>query len=139
MQLYAPQMADGAATARRHADTQIIINHTGMPLDRDPEGLAGLAQRHAGARRLPQRRRQDLGPRHGRSSTGPWSRSGPFVLETIDMFGTDRCLFASNFPVDRLFSDYATVWRAFDQITGSFSEEERSGLFHDNAERIYRL
>ena len=63
----------------------------------------------------------------------------PFVLETIDMFGTARCLFASNFPVDRLFSDYATVWSAFDQITGDFSADERNGLFHDNAVRVYRI
>ena len=71
----------------------------------------------------------------------PWTVESirPFVLETIDVFGTARCLFASNFPVDRLFSDYATVWRAFDQLTRSFSDEERSGLFHGNAERIYRL
>ena len=40
MQLYASQMPDGAATARRHPDTQIVVNHTGMPLDRDAEGLA---------------------------------------------------------------------------------------------------
>ena len=72
MQLYAPQMADGAATARRHPDTQIIINHTGMPARSRPRGPGRLAQRHAGSRGLPQRRRQDLGPRHGRSSTGPW-------------------------------------------------------------------
>ena len=63
----------------------------------------------------------------------------PFVLETIDLFGTARCLFASNFPVDKLFSDYASAWRAFDSITADFSASERTALFHDNAVRLYRL
>ena len=115
MQLYAPQMADGAATARRHPDTQIIINHTGMPLDRDPEGLAAW---RSGMRALA------ACPNVAVKISGlgmvdhHWTVKSirPFVLETIDMFGTDRCLFASNFPVDRLFSDYAALWRAFDQI-----------------------
>lgn len=63
----------------------------------------------------------------------------PFVLETIDMFGTGRCLFASNFPVDRLFSDYARLWRAYDALTADLSAAERTALFHDNAVRVYRL
>lgn len=138
MQLYALQMAEGAATARRHADTQIIINHTGMPLDRDPEGLAAWRSGMRGLAACPNVavKISGLG-----MVDHPWTVKSirPFVLETIDVFGTARCLFASNFPVDRLFSDYATVWRAFDQLTRSFSDEERSGLFHGNAERIYRL
>ena len=63
----------------------------------------------------------------------------PFVLDTIDAFGTDRCMFASNYPVDRLYGTYAGIWRAFDEITRDFSAEERSNLFHDNTVRIYRL
>jgi predicted TIM-barrel fold metal-dependent hydrolase len=138
MQLYAPQMPDGAATARRHPDIQIIINHTGMPLDRDPKGL--------GAWRSGMRALADC-PNVAVKISGlgmvmhDWSvdRIRPFVLETIDIFGTDRCIFASNFPVDRLFSDYATLWSAFDEITAGFSEDERRALFHDNATRLYRL
>ena len=61
------------------------------------------------------------------------------MLDTIEAFGTDRCMFASNFPVDRLTGTYASIWRAFDRITSDFSPEERANLFHDNAVRIYRL
>ena len=60
-------------------------------------------------------------------------------LATSDPFGADRCLFASNFPVDRLASDYDAIWRAFDEITADFSEAERQKLFHDNAAHIYSL
>ena len=63
----------------------------------------------------------------------------PFALETIHLFGTGRCLFASNFPVDRLFSDYAGRWWAFDALTTDFSAAEHTALFHDNAARMYRL
>ena len=63
----------------------------------------------------------------------------PFVLDMIDILGVDRCMFASNFPVDSLFSDYATVWNAYDEITADFSDEERTKLFHDNAEKYYRI
>ena len=61
------------------------------------------------------------------------------VLATIEIFGPERCLFASNFPVDRLASDYDAIWRAFDQITADFSADERRKLFHDNAAHFYRL
>ncbi len=63
----------------------------------------------------------------------------PFVLDTIDIFGVERCMFASNFPMDKLHADYASIWQAFDQITADFSAPERQALFHDNAARLYRL
>jgi predicted TIM-barrel fold metal-dependent hydrolase len=63
----------------------------------------------------------------------------PLVLETIDAFGTERSMFASNFPVDRLYRDYATLWRAFEAIVYGASEAEKAALFRGNAERIYRL
>ena len=63
----------------------------------------------------------------------------PFVLDTIEIFGPERCMFASNFPVDRLQSSYDALWSAFDRITADFSEPERRALFHDNAIRYYRL
>jgi predicted TIM-barrel fold metal-dependent hydrolase len=63
----------------------------------------------------------------------------PFVLDTIDILGVDRCMFASNFPVDSLFSDYETVWKAYDEITYGFTDSERAKLFRTNAEKYYRI
>jgi predicted TIM-barrel fold metal-dependent hydrolase len=63
----------------------------------------------------------------------------PFVLEAIDLFGVERCMFASNFPVDKMFSDYDVLWNAFRTITAGFAAAERAALFHDNAARFYRL
>jgi predicted TIM-barrel fold metal-dependent hydrolase len=63
----------------------------------------------------------------------------PYVEETIGVFGTERCMFASNFPVDNLFSSYDVLFDAFKAITASYTRQERKMLFHDNAERFYRL
>jgi predicted TIM-barrel fold metal-dependent hydrolase len=63
----------------------------------------------------------------------------PFVLATIELFGVERCLFASNFPVDKLMSDYRTLWQAYDNITRDFSADERAALFQGNAARYYRI
>jgi predicted TIM-barrel fold metal-dependent hydrolase len=63
----------------------------------------------------------------------------PFVLQTIEAFGVSRCMFASNFPVDKLYSDFDALYAAFREITRSFSAEERRQLFHDTAARYYRL
>ncbi len=61
------------------------------------------------------------------------------VLETIGWFGVERCMFASNFPVDKLMGSYDELWKSFAEIAASFSETEQRKLFHDNAARYYRL
>jgi predicted TIM-barrel fold metal-dependent hydrolase len=63
----------------------------------------------------------------------------PLVLETLDIFGAVRAMFASNFPVDGLYSDYDTLVDAYRTITATLSPGERRALFHDNAQRFYRL
>jgi predicted TIM-barrel fold metal-dependent hydrolase len=63
----------------------------------------------------------------------------PYVHETIDTFGSDRAMFASNFPVDRLFGTYTALWNAYAQIVGDASDSEKDALFVRNAERIYRI
>ena len=57
----------------------------------------------------------------------------------IEHFGTDRCMFESNFPVDKISCSYPVLWNAFKRMTANYSEDERSKLFHDNAKRVYRL
>ena len=61
------------------------------------------------------------------------------VLDAIEIFGADRAMFASNFPVDSLVADFETIFAGFDVITADLSEAERAGLFRDNARRTYRL
>ena len=63
----------------------------------------------------------------------------PLVLETIEIFGIDRCMFASNFPVDKLYSSFGQLFAAFEAIVAGFSAAEQDKLFRSNAERIYRI
>jgi predicted TIM-barrel fold metal-dependent hydrolase len=63
----------------------------------------------------------------------------PYVLETIDTFGVERAMFASNFPVDRLFGSYADLWHAYASIVDGASVAEKEALFCRNAERFYRI
>ncbi|HJO11206.1 MAG: amidohydrolase family protein [Gammaproteobacteria bacterium] len=58
---------------------------------------------------------------------------------TIDQFGPDRCMFESNFPVDKLSCSYTVLWNQFKKLTRGFSADERAAMFHDTAKRVYRL
>jgi L-fuconolactonase len=62
----------------------------------------------------------------------------PYFEFCIEKFGVDRCMFESNFPVEKLSNSYVVVWNAFKRITAHFSAAERAALFHDTATRIYR-
>jgi predicted TIM-barrel fold metal-dependent hydrolase len=138
LQLYPAQMQDAAALAHANPDTLIILNHAGMPVDRDEEGV-GFWQ--SGIRELAGA--PNVGVKISGLGTVDWKWTAesirPFVLQTIEAFGISRCMFASNFPVDKLYSDFDTLYGAFHEITESFSEDERRSLFHDNAARYYRL
>ncbi|WP_232316455.1 amidohydrolase family protein [Candidatus Burkholderia verschuerenii] len=57
----------------------------------------------------------------------------------IDVFGVDRCVFGSNFPVDRLACSYQALWERYIEAVRDFSEDEQDRLFYRNASRIYRI
>ena len=63
----------------------------------------------------------------------------PYVLEVIDAFGVNRCLFASNFPIDGLHAGYAALWSAYARIVAGASNAEQDQLLRSNAIRLYRL
>lgn len=62
-----------------------------------------------------------------------------YYLHTIECFGPERCMFESNFPVDRWSLSYRTVWNAFKKLTVGFSADERTAMFSGTARRVYRL
>jgi predicted TIM-barrel fold metal-dependent hydrolase len=63
----------------------------------------------------------------------------PYFEHALSRFGADRCMFESNFPVDKLSCSYTTLWNAFKRLTRSYSPGDRAALFHDTAARVYRL
>ena len=58
---------------------------------------------------------------------------------TIEKFGVDRCMFESNFPVDKASCSYTVLWNSFKRLTAGFSADEKAKLYHDTAARVYRL
>ena len=63
----------------------------------------------------------------------------PYFNFCIDKFGVDRCMFESNFPVDKVSFSYSVMWNAFKRISKDFSPDERSSLFYNTAVKVYRL
>jgi predicted TIM-barrel fold metal-dependent hydrolase len=131
-------LEDAARLANDIPEVQIILGHTAMPIGRSP---GELREWRKGLEAL------GTGPNISAkiSALGmldqQWTTESiaPFVLDAIDILGVDRCMFASNFPVDSLFSDYTTLWNAYSDITSDFSDADRAMLFHDNAERFYKI
>src|SRR3546814_8374594 len=68
----------------------------------------------------------------------PWDagQARPYVLETIDLFGADRAMFASNFPTDKLFGSFDKHLGAYDAITADFSGRERAALLDRKSTRL---
>lgn len=58
---------------------------------------------------------------------------------TIEVFGPERCMFESNFPVDRASCSYTVLWNQFKKLSAGFSASERASMFHDTAQRVYRM
>jgi predicted TIM-barrel fold metal-dependent hydrolase len=138
LQLFAWQTAEARPLLNRHPDTQIILNHTLMPFDRSPDGLTawrrGLAElasypnvvlKISGLGMLP----------------GGWddTRNRQLVTQAVEAFGTQRCLFGSNFPIDRIATDYASIWAVFRSAISDFSKDEQRAMLRGNAERVYRI
>ncbi|MBB5785454.1 amidohydrolase family protein [Jiangella mangrovi] len=138
LQVYPDQLADGARLAAAHPDTAVILDHAGMPLGRDLDsvrawrkGLDLLAEQPNTSVKI-----SGLGMTDHRWSVGSLR---PLVLEVIEAFGVDRAMFASNFPVDSLYSSFGELYEAFDTITADFSAGERAALFAGTARRVYRI
>lgn len=137
LQLYFWQVDEFIDLARQFPDTQIILNHTGMQVD----GPALFDGWRKAMKRLAEA--PNVACKISGLGMGDWTWTTdsirPYVEAAIDAFGVDRCMFASNFPVDKLFSSYDAIWDAFKEITANYSPSERIALFHDNAARFYRL
>ena len=116
----------------------IIINHTGLPAMRNRsdiarwyDALARVAERPNIAIKI-----SGLGLAH---QTWSVDANREIVLKTIDLFGTDRCMFASNFPVDSLCAGLGDIIQGFRKIVDHLSDAQKAALFHGNATQIYRF
>ncbi len=155
--VYHPQIPDVTQLARRFPEQTIVLNHVGGPLgigpykDRRSEvfdvwqpaieelascanvqvKLGGLAMSMAGFGW----HKRDVPP----GSQELADAMAPYFRTCIDAFGSDRCMFESNFPVDKVSCSYTTLWNAFKLVAREYSARERAALLHDTAVRTYRL
>ncbi len=138
MQLYPHQIAEALTIIDANPDVSVILNHACMPCDRSSSGLADWA---AGMRQLGQRPNVAVKISGLGMLDHHWTIDSirPYVLETLEAFTHDRVMFASNFPVDKLFSTYGELWRAFLSLTSDLSDDENAALFAGNAARLYRI
>lgn len=132
------ELADAAALCRAFPGTPLVLNHTGLPADRSAAGIAGWkrALRLLAACPNAAIKISGLGV-PGRRWTPELNRE--IVLSAIEIFGVQRAMFASNFPVDSLCASFEEIFSGFREIAQQFSALEQRALFHDNAVRIYAM
>ncbi|MEM1315363.1 MAG: amidohydrolase family protein [Pseudomonadota bacterium] len=138
LQVFAPQMKGAAGLAQACPKVTFILQHAGMLEDLTD---AGWQAWRAGMQRLAAQPNVVA----KLSAFGTFLRRNDpdlvadLVAETVDLFGEDRCLWGSNFPIEKLWASYGAVLAAHDAATAQLGEAARLKIFHDNARRIYRL
>jgi predicted TIM-barrel fold metal-dependent hydrolase len=119
-------------------DLQIVLGHAGLPLERSDEYFADWKEaitRLAGAPNVVAKI-SGLG-----MADHDWTTDSirPWVMGVIEAFGVERCMFATNWPVDKLFSSYQTVVDAYRTIISDLSPSEQNALMWENAVRCYGI
>lgn len=138
LQVFAGQMADAAGLAAACPDVTFVLQHAGMLEDTSEAGWAawrdGMTALAAGSNVVTKL-----------SAFGAFiHRNDPdfvasMVRETVALFGADRCLFGSNFPIEKLWTDYRTLLDAFRAASAGLSAAEQDAIFNNTAARVYRI
>ena len=138
LQLFASQMADGAAMAKDFPDITFILQHSGMLEDLSTEGHALWLEGMKQLADCP-------------NVVSKLSGFGTFIHEnndnhikdvvnqTISLFGAKRCLFGSNFPIEKLWTDYSSLVTSHRKALAGYSQDIQRSILHDNAMRIYQI
>jgi len=132
-----PDQLEPAAAALDGWELPVVVEHTGWPRSNDPEeyelwktGMAALA----GLRENVTCKLSGLAMPMRSMDAGAFA---PWVHHAIELFGADRCMFASNFPVDGMHGTFDDLYTTYDELTADLDESTRDKLFAGNAERIY--
>ena len=124
--------------AGKFQNIQIVIDHAGFPVERTDEyferwkrGMAVAAEPANIVCKI-----SGLG-----MGDNDWTVDSirPYVLHCIETFGVERCIFATNWPIDSLWSAYDTVVDAYTEIIAGFTDSEKAGMFSKNAEALYDI
>ena len=155
--MYHPQIPELTELARARPDVSIVLDHVGGPLGIGPyagkragvfadwkRAIAGLARCPNVVVKLGGLTMPICGFEWHKREVPPGSEElaealAPYYLWCIEQFGPERCMFESNFPVDRVSCSYTVLWNAFKRVAADFSAADKAALFHDTAARFYRL
>ena len=138
IQIYKHQMEDAVNLANKYNDVLFILNHTGEPCYQSKEYIESWEQNMKKLAKC----ENVVAKISGLGMFDPnWTIDSTriFVEKTIQIFGIERCMFASNFPVDKIFNSFDTYWNSFKEITKNYSENDKKLLFSSNAEKYYRI
>ena len=138
IQIYKHQMEDAVNLANKYNDVLFILNHTGEPCYQSKEYIENWEQNMTKLAKC----ENVVAKISGLGMFDPnWTIDSTriFVEKTIQTFGIERCMFASNFPVDKIFNSFDTYWNSFKEITKNYSENDKQLLFSSNAEKYYRI
>jgi predicted TIM-barrel fold metal-dependent hydrolase len=133
-----PQFGSIERAARMYPSLRLIVEHAGTPTRRSSDYFNAW---HAAMRSLAAADNVACKISGLGIYDHSWTMESvkPWVLGCIDVFGTNRCLLSSNWPVDSLYSTYRALYVAYASLTEAFSDEERARLFGGNARRWYGL
>ena len=155
--VYHPQLHDMAKFARELSDLPIVLNHIGGLIriggyaNNDTEvfpawkeGISAVAECpnvviKLGGMGMPivgfdwHEREKPIGSQELANDVGP------YIEHCISEFGPQRCMFESNFPVDKVSYSYNIMYNAFKLLTKGFRDEDRKAMLHDNAVTIYKI
>jgi predicted TIM-barrel fold metal-dependent hydrolase len=131
-------LPEAAVVARGFRETPIVLNHTGFPWDRSDEGLRAWRRAMEAIATEPNvwLKVSEFGLRDQ-----PWTYESNqrIVLDAIEMFGIERCMFATNFPVAGLRVDYDTLVRSVSRMLEHVPAAGRRKFFWQNAAKFYRI
>jgi L-fuconolactonase len=154
---YSHQNASFAALALAVPDTLMVLDHFGTPIgvgeyanrrdevfDSWKESVSLVAQCPNVVVKLGGLAMPDCGMGWAGRALPPTSNEfrdvqAPYYLHAIEAFGPERCMFESNFPVDRYSISYPVLFNGFKKIVSAFSEDEKNAMFSGTASRVYRL
>lgn len=138
LQVFAGQMIDAAKLAEDFPHVTFVLLHAGMLEDRSADGWAAWRK---GMRALAARpnvvvKLSGLGTFEHRCSAELWR---PVVEETVELFGPERCLYGSNYPIEKLWTSYENIVAVMKECLSGLPRAAQRAIFFDNAQRVYRL
>jgi L-fuconolactonase len=155
--LYHPQLDDLIDLARAFPEQPIVLNHVGGPLGREyyadrrdevfawwRKSIIELASCENVTMKVGGMGMKLNGFNFETRDRAPSSDEladawRPYVETCIEAYGANRCMFESNFPVDKISGSYGNYWNAFKKLAAGASEDEKAQLFKETAKRFYRL